>query len=187
MDVALPHKLLTLLPPFTERLRNEDDMTIWLYLYGLHSKKGEWVLDGLDWIPCKLLWLLEHLCCLEWMIMQYFEFAMKSIKKNPRQSRLVITCFMARLKLVKGRGIELHQVVQSSWYISSDIKSADFILRKDLAICNSQHGFKSSWRNKKEVFQLVLLSSKSNIIQCLNVPSGMKRNKPLRIESCSGN
>ena len=68
------------------------------------------------------------------MLAQYFEFVMKSIEKNPRQSRLVITCFMARLKLVKGRGIELHQVVQSSCHILSDIKIADFILRKDLAL-----------------------------------------------------
>ena len=121
------------------------------------------------------------------MIAQYFELVTKSMEENPRQSRLVITCFMARLKLVKGRGIELHQVVQSSCHILSDIKIADFILRKNLKNCNSQHDFKSSWRNKKEVNQLLFFSLKSNIIQCLNVPSGMRRNKPLRIESCSGN
>ena len=67
------------------------------------------------------------------MIAQYFELVTKSIEENPRQSRLVITCFMACLKLVKGRGIELHQVVQSSCHILSDIKITDFILRKDLA------------------------------------------------------
>ena len=51
MDVALPNKLLTLLPPFTERLR-----VIWLYDYiymGFTAKKGTG--QKTDWLDTRKL------------------------------------------------------------------------------------------------------------------------------------
>ena len=39
--------------------RYDRNMAIWLY--GLWSKRGDWWLSGLDWIPLRLLWLLQHL------------------------------------------------------------------------------------------------------------------------------